>query len=70
MALEDLDNESVGSEMSDKEAEVDLEGELVSASEEIDRPRQKEKKQEKLLINYEKNYNDATENIIHLNIEL
>ena len=39
MSLEYLDNESTGSELSDKEAKIDVEGELVSALEEIDRLR-------------------------------
>ena len=45
MAIENSNNEDAGSEMNDEETEVDLEGERVSALEEIDRLRQKKRKQ-------------------------
>ena len=54
MAIENSDNEDAGSELNDEEAEVDLEGELVSALEEIDRLRWKKRKQKQLLIKYAK----------------
>ena len=41
IAIENLDNEDSRSEMNDEEAEVDLEGELVSALEKNDRMRRK-----------------------------
>jgi hypothetical protein len=48
MAKEDYDNKSTGSD--EEEAVVDMEGELISALEEIDRLRIKNRKQRQLLI--------------------
>jgi hypothetical protein len=45
IALEDIKSEDTKSEFVDCEAEVDLEGELVSAMEEIDRLRENKRKQ-------------------------
>ena len=45
IALEDINTEDIGSEFADCEAVVDLEGELVSSMEEIDRLREKKIKQ-------------------------
>jgi hypothetical protein len=45
MAMGDLDDEHTGDEMDDEEAMVDMEGELISALEEIDRLRCKKRKQ-------------------------
>jgi hypothetical protein len=50
MAKEDYDNKSRGSGDNDEEVVVDMEGELISALEEIDRLRIKNKKQKQLLI--------------------
>jgi hypothetical protein len=46
--LEDLNTEYAGSEFTDCEVVVDLEGELVSAMEEIDRLREKKRKEKKI----------------------
>ena len=45
MAMGDLDFEHIGGEMDDKEAVVDMEGELISSLEEIDRLGCKKRKQ-------------------------
>jgi hypothetical protein len=50
MAKEDYDNNNTGSDVNEEEAMVDMEGELISALEEIDRLRIKNRKQRKLLI--------------------
>ena len=58
------------SDMNQEEAEVDLEGELICALEEIDRLKQKKRKQKELLRKYEKyelGYNDI---LISLKIKL
>jgi hypothetical protein len=44
MAKEDYDNKITGSDANDEEVVVDLEGELISALEEIDRLRLKKRK--------------------------
>ena len=54
MAKENYDNKSTGNDENDEEAVVDMEGELISALEEIDRLRIKNRKQIKLLIQFEK----------------
>jgi hypothetical protein len=61
IALEDLNIEDTGSEFVDCEAIVDLEGELGSAMEEIDRLGEKKTKQKHLLLKYEKTCNEASE---------
>ena len=53
MAKEDYDNKIIGSEVNE-EVVVDMEGELISALEEIDRLRIKNRKQKQLLIQFEK----------------
>jgi hypothetical protein len=45
MAKEDYDNNNIGSDVNEEEDVVDMEGELISALEEIDRLRIKNKKQ-------------------------
>jgi hypothetical protein len=54
MAKEDYDNKIIGSDDNDEEFVVDMEGELISALEEIDRLRIKNKKKKQLLIQFEK----------------
>jgi hypothetical protein len=54
MAKEDYDNKITGSDVNDEEVVVDLEGELISALEEIARLRSKKKKKKQLLIQFEK----------------
>jgi hypothetical protein len=50
MAMGDFDDEHTGGEMDDEETVVDMEGELISALEEIDRLGIKNRKQKQLLI--------------------
>jgi hypothetical protein len=54
MAKENYDNKSTGSDENDEELVVDMEGELISALEEIDRLIIKNRKQKQLLIQFEK----------------
>ena len=70
MAIENSDNEDARSELNDKEAKVDMEGELVSALEEIDRVRRKKRKQKQLLIKYAENYSESSEALTLLRVEL
>ena len=49
---------------------VDMEGELISALEEIDRLRLKKRKQKQLLMQYEKNGKEPSEYIAMLKLEL
>jgi hypothetical protein len=70
MAKEDCDNKGTGSDDNDEEAVVDLEGELISAQEEIDRLRTKNRKQKQLLTQFEKDSKKPDEDIALLKVEL
>jgi hypothetical protein len=70
MAKEDYDNKSTGSDENDEEAVVDLEGELISALEEIDRLRTKNRKQKQLLTQFEKDSKKPDEDFALLKVEL
>jgi hypothetical protein len=70
MAKEDGDNESKVSDENDEEAMVDMEGELISALEEIDRLRIKNRKQKQLLIQFEKDNKQPDEEFALLKVEL
>jgi hypothetical protein len=71
MAKEDYDNiESIGSDENDEEAVVDMEGELISALEEIDRLRIKNRKQKQLLMQFEKDSKQPDEDFALLKVEL
>jgi hypothetical protein len=59
--LEYLNTEYIGSEFIYCEAVVDIEGELVSAMEEIDKLREKKRKQKQSLLRYEKTCNEPSE---------
>jgi hypothetical protein len=50
MAKEDYDNNNTGSNVNEEEFVVDMEGKLISALEDIDRLRIKNKKKRQLLI--------------------
>ena len=65
MAIEDL--EMSCTKMNDEDSIVDMEGELMSALEEIDRLRIKKRKQKQLLIQYETNGKDIS--LIKLELE-
>jgi hypothetical protein len=70
MAKEDYDNERIGSEENDEEVVVDMEGELISALEEIDRLRIKNRKKKQLLIQFEKDSKQPDEDFTLLKVEL
>jgi hypothetical protein len=54
MAKEDCDNKIIGNDDNDEEVVVDMEGELISAQEEIDRIKIKNRKKKQLLIKFKK----------------
>jgi hypothetical protein len=70
MAKEDHDNNSTGSDVNEEEVVVDMEGELISALEEIDRLRIKNRKQRQLLIQFEKDSKKPGEDLVLLKVEL
>ena len=70
MAKEDYDNKITGSDENDEEDVVDMEGELISALEEIDRLRIKNRKQRQLLIQLEKDSQELGEDLVLLKVEL
>jgi hypothetical protein len=70
MAKDDYDNKSTGSDVDDEVVVVDLEGELISALEEIARLRFKKKKQKQLLIQFEKDGKKPDEDFALLKVEL
>jgi hypothetical protein len=70
MAKEDHDNKSTGSDDNEEEAVVDLEGELISALEEIDRLRSKNRKLKQLLTQFEKDSKKPDEDFALLKVEL
>ena len=70
MAKEDYDNKSTGSDVNDEEVVVDMEGELISALEDIDRLKLKKRKQKQLLMQFEKNGKKPDENFALLKVEL
>jgi chromosome segregation ATPase len=70
MDKEDYDNKITGSDVNDEESMVELEGELISALEEIARLRFKKKKKKKLLIQFEKDSKKPDENFALLKVEL
>jgi hypothetical protein len=70
MAKEDYDNNNTGSDVNEEEVVVDMEGELISALEEIDRLRIKNRKQRQLLIQFEKNGKEPDKDLVLLKVEL
>jgi hypothetical protein len=70
MAKEDYDNEITGSEENDEEVVVAMEGELISALEQIERLRIKKRNQKQLLIQFEKNSKQPDEDFALLKVEL
>jgi hypothetical protein len=70
MDKENYDNQSTGSNEDDEEAVVDMEGELISALEEIDRLRIKNKNQRQLLKQFEKDSKEPSEDHVLLKVEL
>ena len=70
MSQDDYDNKIIGSEANEEEVVVDMEGELISALEEIDRLRIKNRKQKQLLIQFEKDSKQPDEDFTLLKVEL
>jgi hypothetical protein len=70
MAKEDYDNKIIGNDDNDEEVVVDLEGEMISALEEIDRLRIKNRKQKQLLTQFEKDSKKPDEDFALLKVEL
>jgi hypothetical protein len=70
MTMGDIDDEHLGGEMDDEEAVVDMEGELISALEEIDRLRCKKRKQKRLLMQFKMNDKKPDEDFALLKVEL
>ncbi len=70
MAIEDIDNEYTKSDMNDEDAEEYMEGELISTLKEIDRLRLKKMKEKQLLMQYEMNDKEPSEDLSLLRVEL
>jgi hypothetical protein len=70
MAKEDYDNKIIGSYDNDEEAVVDMEEELISALEEIDRLGIKSRKQKQLLIQFKKDSKQLDEDFALLKVKL
>jgi hypothetical protein len=70
MAMGDLYDEHTGGEMDNEEAVVDMEGELISALEEIDRLICKKRKQKQLLMQFKMNDEKPDEKFSLLKVEL
>jgi hypothetical protein len=70
MAKGNYDNKSTGSDENDEEVVVDMEGELISALEEIDKLRIKNKNQRQLLIQFKKDRKEPDEDLVLLKVEL
>jgi uncharacterized coiled-coil DUF342 family protein len=70
MAKEDYDNNNTGSDVNKEDVVVDMEGELISALEEIDRLRIKNRKQRQLLIQFKKDSKEPDEDLILLKVKL
>jgi hypothetical protein len=68
MDKDDYDNKIIGSD--EEEVVVDMEGELISALEEIDRLRIKNRKQRQLLIQFEKDNKEPNEDFVLLKVKL
>jgi hypothetical protein len=67
MAKENYDNKITGNE---EEVVVDMEGELISALEEIDKLRIKNRKQRQLLIQFKKDKKELDEDLVLLKVEV
>jgi hypothetical protein len=70
MSMGGIDDEHIGGEMDDEEAVMDMEGELISALEEINRLRCKKRKQKQLLKQFKMNGEKPDENFSLLKVEL
>jgi hypothetical protein len=70
MAKEDYDNKKIGNDVHDEKVVVDMEGELISVLEDIDRLRLKKRKQKRFLMQFEKNGKNTDEDFALLKVEL
>jgi hypothetical protein len=70
MEKEDYDNDNTGSDMNEDEVVVDMEGEMISALEEIDILRINNRKQRQLLIQFKKDSKRPDEYLVLLKVEL
>jgi hypothetical protein len=70
MDKKDYDKKRTGSEANEEEVVVDMEGELISALEEIVKLRIKNRKKKQLLIQFEKDNKDPDEDLFLLKVEL
>ena len=70
MAIEYFGNEYTRSDLNDEESMVDMEGELISALEDIGRLILKKRKQKQLLMQYENNGKEPSEDISLLKFKL
>ena len=70
LAKEDYDNKSTGSEANEEEVVLDMEGELISALEDIDRLRIKNRKKKQLLIQFKKESKHPDEDLALLKVKL
>jgi hypothetical protein len=68
MDKEDYDNNSTGSDVNEEEVVVDMERELISALEEIDRLRIKNGKKRQLLIQFKKDSKNPDEDLVLLKV--
>ena len=69
MAIKDFEIEYTGSDLNDQEVMVDMEGELISALEEIDSLGLEKRKQKQLLMQYENNGKKPSEDLDMLKLE-
>jgi hypothetical protein len=70
MSMGYFDDEHTGGEMDDEEVVVDMEGELISALEEIDKLKIKKRKKKQLLIQFEKDNKQPDKDFDLLKVEL
>jgi hypothetical protein len=70
MDKEDYYNKIIGNEANEEEVVVDMEGELISALEEINRLRIKIRKQKQFPIQFEKDSKEPDEDLVLLKVEL
>ena len=70
MAIDDFGDEYPGNDLNEEEAMVDMEGELISALEDIGRLILKKRKQKQLLLQYKRNEKEPSEDISLLKLEL
>ena len=70
MAIDNFGNEYTGSDLNGEKGMFDMEGELISVLEDIDRLKLKKRKHKQLLLQYKKNGKEPSEDIALLKLEL